>query len=165
MIFHNLSDDDYIASFYITDWEEEERVLNVNHRHKILSMMEIVDLSRLSFIAMKEWNKKLQESLDREIRWRKFQWWSRVDIEDLKASVDILDLVESYVWGVRWKKWGLIKCPLPDHSDGTPSFSLHRDKWYFVCHWCWSRWSVIDFVMKIEWVSLAAAINKLKSFM
>ena len=37
-----------------------------------------------------------------------------------------------------------IHCPLPDHDDGTPSFSVSRDSvWY--CHGCGGGGGIIDF--------------------
>jgi hypothetical protein len=128
--------------------------------------METADVSRLAFIASKEWNTPMQENLEREITGRRYRnEWGEVDISEIKSKVDMLDLLESLVWTVRWKKWWLIPCPLPDHKDGTPSFSLHRDKWFFVCFWCQKRWSVIDLVMEINKCDVKSAILLLKSYL
>lgn len=161
-----MTTDQVIALSFITDWKTEKEELSCNFRQKILSQMETTDLSRLAFIASKEKNTPMQENLEREIKWRRYrqEWWE-VDIDSIKEQVDILDLLESIVGDVRWRKWWLIKCPLPDHADGTSSFSLNRDKWFYVCFGCWKKWSVIDLVMELNKCSLKDAINTLKSYL
>lgn len=166
LLNNSMTTDQVIATAYIADWEKEKEELSQNFRQKILWQMETTDISRLAFIASKEWNTAMQENLEREIRWRKYRnEWGEVDINELKEKVDILDLLESLVGTVRWRKWWLIACPLPDHKDRTASFSLHRDKWFFVCFGCWKKGSVIDLVMEINKCDLKTAIQTLKSYL
>lgn len=161
-----MTTDQVIAISFLTDWKAEKEELSGNFRQKILSQMETTDLSRLAFIASKEKNTPMQENLEREIKWRRYrQEWGEVDIAAIKEQVDMLDLLESIVGAVRWKKGWLIKCPLPDHADGSPSFSLHRDKWFYVCFWCGKKWSVIDLVMELNKCDLKTAIQTLKSYL
>ena len=48
--------------------------------------------------------------------------------------------------GLRLPRQRYFSCPLPDHRDRTPSFSINRAKNVFLCFGCNRSGSVIDFV-------------------
>jgi len=87
------------------------------------------------------------------------------DLDKIKSEVSIVDLVRSYSGENRWKPWSLIKCPLPDHKDGTSSFSMNHQRWLFKCFGCQNWWSQIDFIMKMENCWVSDAIKRLKTFL
>ena len=79
--------------------------------------------------------------------------------EQLKSSVDIVDVVGQYVRlrkaGPRWV--GL--CPF--HTEKTPSFSVHGALQFYKCFGCGAGGDVIKFVMEIEALTFFEAITML----
>ncbi len=81
-------------------------------------------------------------------------------IDDIKARIDIVDLVKEYVpnlkpAGTNFR--GL--CPF--HSEKTPSFMVSADKQIFKCFGCSEGGSVFDFFMKSEGVEFPEALRAL----
>lgn len=82
-----------------------------------------------------------------------------IDVDQLKASVDIVEVVGSYV---SLKKRGheyLGLCPL--HNDHSPSFYVVPEKRIWTCFAGCGTGDVIDFVQQIEGVTFQQACEKL----
>ena len=72
-----------------------------------------------------------------------------INIESIKARVDILTIVESY--GLKPRKAGhTFKSCCPFHTEKTPSFVIYPDENRFHCFGCQAYGDVFGFVMKIE---------------
>ncbi len=82
-------------------------------------------------------------------------------IEQLKSSIDIVNVVQEY--GPRLRKAGSKNyqglCPF--HNEKTPSFSVSADKQFYYCFGCHAKGDVINFVMEIEKVSFYEALKTL----
>lgn len=80
-------------------------------------------------------------------------------IEELKNSVDMVDLVSDYIElkrsGDRYK--GL--CPF--HNEKTPSFFVNPDNHFYHCFGCGAGGDVINFVMEIENITFSESIKML----
>ena len=82
---------------------------------------------------------------------------SGVRIEDLKRSIDLVDLFGGY--GIAAQKKGAgYECRCPFHEgDETPSLRITPEKGLWNCFGCEAGGSAVDFVMKMENVDVAAA--------
>lgn len=56
-----------------------------------------------------------------------------------------------------------IRCPLPNHSDDSPSFSIDGEDRLFNCFGCGKGGSVIDLCMETEGVEFKDALNQLSA--
>ncbi len=82
-------------------------------------------------------------------------------IESLKNSIDIVDVVGSYI---ELKKAGAnYKANCPFHGEKTPSFVVSPSKQIYHCFGCGAGGDSIKFVMEIEKLSYPEAIEKLAS--
>lgn len=85
--------------------------------------------------------------------------YSEEFIEELKNSVDMVDLVSNYLElkrsGDRYK--GL--CPF--HNEKTPSFFVNPDNHFYHCFGCGAGGDVINFVMEIENITFSESIKLL----
>lgn len=81
-------------------------------------------------------------------------------IDNLAASVDISDLISSYV---PLKKNGVHSyvglCPF--HDDGSPSMHVSSDKGLYHCFACGAGGNIFKFVMNIENIDFASAVEKI----
>ncbi|PWU08631.1 MAG: DNA primase [Terriglobia bacterium] len=81
-------------------------------------------------------------------------------VEQLKSSVDIVNVVGEYV---RLRKSSTYRytglCPF--HSEKTPSFSVHASKQFYHCFGCHAGGDVLKFVMEIEGISFYEALKSL----
>ena len=79
-----------------------------------------------------------------------------VDIQDLKASIDLVGLFESY--GIEVKKSGSqYECRCPFHDDKTASLKITPEKGLWNCFGCDAGGSAIDFIMCMENVDVSEA--------
>ncbi len=82
-------------------------------------------------------------------------------IEALKARLDIVDVVGSYI---ELKKAGSnYKAPCPFHDEKTPSFVVNPSRGNYHCFGCGVHGDSINFVMEYEKLSYPEAIEKLAS--
>ncbi len=82
-------------------------------------------------------------------------------IESLKSSIDIVDVVGSFV---ELKKAGAnYKANCPFHGEKTPSFVVSPSKQIYHCFGCGVGGDSIKFVMEMEKLSYPEAIEKLAS--
>lgn len=78
--------------------------------------------------------------------------------EDIRRSNDLLTIARGY--GLTFRKNGtsyISKCPF--HEEKTASLSIKGDR--FTCFGCGEKGSVIDFVAKMENITIAEAMRKL----
>jgi DNA primase len=66
---------------------------------------------------------------------------SRRIIDAAREAVSVIDFADRLVAdnGGGWRKAGgewVARCPLPDHEDRTPSFTVNREKNVWWCHGC-----------------------------
>lgn len=81
-------------------------------------------------------------------------------VEEIKARVDLADLISSY--GIQIKIAGASKkacCPF--HHEKTPSFNINDTKGFYHCFGCGESGDAIKFVMKYEGLSFVEAVRKL----
>ena len=89
------------------------------------------------------------------------QMIEEASIERLKTSIDIVDVVGSYI---ELKKSGAnFKANCPFHGEKTPSFVVSPQKQIFHCFGCGVGGDSVKFVMEIEKLSYPEAIEKLAS--
>ena len=80
--------------------------------------------------------------------------------EEIKAKIDIADLVSSY--GFQLKHSGSdLWCCCPFHNEKTPSFKVDSSRGFYHCFGCGESGDIFDFVMKQEGLSFGEAIQKL----
>ncbi len=81
-------------------------------------------------------------------------------IEEIKARVDLADLVASY--GIAVKHAGTTaKACCPFHNEKTPSFHINLTKGFYHCFGCGESGDAIKFVQKQEGLSFMEAVRKL----
>ncbi len=80
-------------------------------------------------------------------------------IEEIRSSVDIVDVVSQYV---QLRKKGANHTGLcPFHQEKTPSFNVNAQKQIYKCFGCQEHGDVFNFVMKIKNVSFPEAAKEL----
>ena len=80
-------------------------------------------------------------------------------LEEIRARLDILDVIADYV---ELKKSGQnYKGLCPFHSEKTPSFMVSQDKQIFHCFGCGVGGNVVSFVMKYENLSFPESLRML----
>ena len=80
-------------------------------------------------------------------------------IEALKARLDIVDVVGSYV---ELKKAGAnYKAPCPFHDEKSPSFVVSPSKGIYHCFGCGAGGDSIKFIMEYEKLNYPEALEKL----
>ena len=81
-------------------------------------------------------------------------------IEEIKARIDIADLIASY--GIQVKTAGASKkacCPF--HHEKTPSFNINESKGYYHCFGCGESGDAIKFVQKMDGLTFVEAVKRL----
>ena len=82
-------------------------------------------------------------------------------IEALKARLDIVDIVGSYI---ELKRAGAsFKAPCPFHDEKSPSFTVNPSRQKYHCFGCGAGGDSINFVMEYEKLNYPEALEKLAS--
>lgn len=81
-------------------------------------------------------------------------------IEEIRAKVDIADLVSSYGFQLK-QSGGTLWCCCPFHQEKTPSFKVDSSRGTFHCFGCGESGDVFSFVQKQEGLSFMEAVGKL----
>ena len=79
-------------------------------------------------------------------------------IKEIKDSVDIVDVIGSYLPLTPKGKNFFGVCPF--HDDHTPSMSVSKDKQIYTCFVCHETGNVYNFIMKYENISFKEALLK-----
>ena len=81
-------------------------------------------------------------------------------IEEIKARIDLVDLISSY--GVQVRRAGTsYKVCCPFHREKTPSFNIQPDRGFYHCFGCGESGDAIKFVQKQEGLTFIEALKKL----
>lgn len=81
-------------------------------------------------------------------------------LEELKRKLNIVDIVGRYCILKRQgpsNYWA--RCPLPGHSEKTPSFSVNEPGQFYHCFGCGKSGDVIKFIQEVESLSFYEAIK------
>jgi len=81
-------------------------------------------------------------------------------IEEIKARIDLADLISSY--GIKLRRSGanyMACCPF--HHEKTPSFSIQPGRGYYHCFGCGESGDCLKFVQKHEGLTFVEAARKL----
>ena len=81
-------------------------------------------------------------------------------VDELKARVDIVDLISSYGVDVRTAGSSKKAC-CPFHHEKTPSFNINEAKGFYHCFGCGESGDAIKFVMKMDGLTFVEAVRKL----
>ena len=81
-------------------------------------------------------------------------------VEEIKARIDLADLVASYGVDVRTAGSSKKAC-CPFHHEKTPSFVINEAKGFYHCFGCGESGDAIGFVQKMEGLSFVEAVKKL----
>lgn len=80
-------------------------------------------------------------------------------IELLKAKNDIVEVVSKYTPLEQKGENYWARCPLPGHSERTPSFCVNSYGQFFKCFGCGRGGDVINFIMETETLSCFEAVK------
>lgn len=80
-------------------------------------------------------------------------------IEELKQKNNIVDIVGRYCTLKKKGKSHWACCPLPGHSEKTPSFTVNEDGQFFKCFGCGRGGDVITFVRTMENLDYVGAVR------
>ena len=83
-------------------------------------------------------------------------------LEEIKARIDLADLVASYGIQVR-HAGGSVKACCPFHHEKTPSFNINTAKGFYHCFGCGESGDAIKFVEKQEGLTFAPKLKRLAS--
>ena len=81
-------------------------------------------------------------------------------IEEIKARIDLVDLISSYGVSVR-RAGGSYKACCPFHHEKTPSFNIQPDRGFYHCFGCGKSGDAIRFVMDQEGFTFIEAVKHL----
>lgn len=81
-------------------------------------------------------------------------------VEELKARIDLADLIASYGINIRTAGSSKKAC-CPFHHEKTPSFNINETKGFYHCFGCGESGDAIKFVMKMDGLTFVEAVKKL----
>ena len=82
-------------------------------------------------------------------------------IEQLRSKLNIVDVVSGYCQLTRKGGSYWACCPLPGHSEKTPSFAVNESGQFYKCFGCGKGGDVIKFIMEMESLSFYDAVKLL----
>src|SRR5258708_1219120 len=81
--------------------------------------------------------------------------------EQLKSSIDIVNVVGEYVRLKRVGNTGRHVGLCPFHQEKTPSFGVHQGRQFYKCFGCGAAGDVFKFVMELDGVTFPEALKVL----
>ena len=78
--------------------------------------------------------------------------FTRAQLEEIKARIDLGELVASYGYHVR-RAGSSLKCCCPFHHEKTPSFVINQNEGYYHCFGCGVSGTAFTFVAREEGLS------------
>lgn len=84
---------------------------------------------------------------------------AKIDVDDLKARVDIVDVIGQHVHLV--PREGEFIAPCPFHQETKASFTVSPAKQFFYCFGCGASGDVIDFVQQYSGLGFREAVQAL----
>lgn len=88
---------------------------------------------------------------------------SKHSIEALKQSIDIVDVISSYI-ELRKSGVNYLAC-CPFHNEKTPSFVVNGAKGFYHCYGCGVGGDAIKFVMEYEKLNFVESVEKIASLL
>ncbi|MFO1048372.1 MAG: DNA primase [Geminicoccaceae bacterium] len=82
-----------------------------------------------------------------------------LSLEEFKARLPLAEIVARYVKLTRRGREQVGLCPF--HQEKTPSFNVVEDKGFYHCFGCGAHGTAIDFVMQVEGLDFARALERL----
>ena len=82
-------------------------------------------------------------------------------IEELRSKLNIVDVIGGYCTLTRKGGSYWACCPLPGHSERTPSFAVNESGQFYKCFGCGRGGDVITFIMEMESLSFSEAVKLL----
>ena len=82
-----------------------------------------------------------------------------ISLEEFKARLPIAEIIGRYVRLVRRGREFTGLCPF--HQEKTPSFTISEEKGFYHCFGCNQSGNAVDFIMAIEGLEFAQAIQRL----
>ena len=83
------------------------------------------------------------------------------DINNIRSSVDIVDVISDYIPLVNKGRNYFGVCPF--HDDNHPSMSVSKEKQIYKCFSCGATGNVFNFIMDYENISFREALSKVAS--
>lgn len=83
------------------------------------------------------------------------------DINNIRSSVDIVDIISEYIPLVNKGRNYFGVCPF--HDDNHPSMSVSKEKQIYKCFSCGATGNVFNFIMDYENISFKEALTKVAS--
>lgn len=80
-------------------------------------------------------------------------------LNELRSKLNIVDVIGSYCQLQRKGNSYWACCPLPGHSERTPSFAVNESGQFYKCFGCGKGGDVITFIMEIENLDFREAVK------
>lgn len=80
-------------------------------------------------------------------------------LNELRSKLNIVDVIGSYCQLQRKGSSYWACCPLPGHSERTPSFAVNESGQFYKCFGCGKGGDVITFIMEIENLDFREAVK------
>ena len=80
-------------------------------------------------------------------------------IEELKSKLNIVDVIGGYCQLTRKGGSYWACCPLPGHSERTPSFAVNESGQFYKCFGCGRGGDVVKFIMEMESLDFKEAVT------
>lgn len=84
-------------------------------------------------------------------------------IQRLKESIDLVDLIGSYVQLKKHGRYYMASCPFHG-PERTPSFAVSPEKGFYYCFGCHASGDAITFIEKIENLTFSEAVERLAQY-
>lgn len=84
-------------------------------------------------------------------------------LQRLRDSINLVDLIGSYIKLQKKGRYYFASCPFHG-PERTPSFSVSPEKGFYYCFGCHEAGNAIDFVMKMDHLNFAEAVEKLAQY-